>query len=579
MRRIFGRSPPWFYLFFPNTLPNVWGPGWVKEGLAVYAESDSSKGWGRLGQSGFEGMMRAEVARGPISLREIHADGRGFPHNRDYLYGSYFFLFLSERYGPKAIVDYVENYSNDFIPFRVDSNPVPITRKAQDALWLEYEDWLRARFAARAPQTGSPADQGGQILARAYSITSPLLARGGERWYVQGDGYTRLKLMLQEKGREARSVREVEVQTRLSASPRGELLLSKLEICGDYNYYYDLYRFDAGGDLDRISDCGRFRFAAPLADGRIAAMQGRERRGGSRDRESRRLRGTLALPRRAARSARPGSRRTAGRSSLTSLRDGRWSLIEIADGKVSLLLSDEAIKHSPRFGDTSEDIYFVADYGKVSNVWSWRRGERRLARWSEAANGVKEISAPVAGEMLLTTIEADGDVLRLHRLPDAPLELREAAARRGVCGCARTGRRAAARRPRLFTVVLAPPALVVSGGLYRRRRDCSGLPDLRTGCAGPAHVFDRAPCTNSRRTKCWGSLSYVYNDRHGLLLQPDHDGQVERHRRAENCRHGKSRPIPSTRRRSGCRCGEISRSTPAITWGWAPRSTRKSSTI
>ena len=66
-------------------------------GLAVYAESDSSKGWGRLGQSGFEGMMRAEIGRGPVSLREIHADGRGFPHNRDYLYGSYFFLFLSEH--------------------------------------------------------------------------------------------------------------------------------------------------------------------------------------------------------------------------------------------------------------------------------------------------------------------------------------------------------------------------------------------------------------------------------------------------------------------------------------------------
>ena len=89
MRRIFGRAPLWL-LIFPNTLPNVWGPNWVKEGLATYAESDPGKGWGRLGQSAFEGMMRAEVARGPISLREIHADGRGFPHNRDYLYGSYF---------------------------------------------------------------------------------------------------------------------------------------------------------------------------------------------------------------------------------------------------------------------------------------------------------------------------------------------------------------------------------------------------------------------------------------------------------------------------------------------------------
>jgi len=81
LRNVFGRVP----LPLPNTLPNLWGPSWVKEGLAVYSESEASGGYGRLGQSFFEGMMRAEVDRGLRSLREIHADGRGFPLNRDYL--------------------------------------------------------------------------------------------------------------------------------------------------------------------------------------------------------------------------------------------------------------------------------------------------------------------------------------------------------------------------------------------------------------------------------------------------------------------------------------------------------------
>src|SRR5882672_11505989 len=242
MRRIFGRAPPYFLLFFPNTLPNVWGPNWVKEGLAVYAESDWNKGWGRLGQSHFEGMMRAETARGPISLRELHAEGRGFPHNRDYLYGSYFFLFLGERYGPQAIVNYVENYSDNFFPYRMHSNTVAITGKPQDTLWLEYEEWLRARFAAKAQDPGRRPDQGGEIIARAYSLTSPLLTRESERWYVQGDGYTLPKVMRQAAGGEVEPVLEIELMTRLWASPRGEVLLSKLEICRNYNYYYDLYR-------------------------------------------------------------------------------------------------------------------------------------------------------------------------------------------------------------------------------------------------------------------------------------------------------------------------------------------------
>src|SRR5262249_50732832 len=93
----------------------------------------------------------------------------------------------------------------------------------------------------------------------------------------------------------------------------------------------------------------------------------------------------------------------------------------------SVLLSDSSIKLQPRFSDSGDEIYFVADYGKVENVWSWRRSDRRLARWSDALSGVLDISAPVSGQMLVKTLEADGDALRVLRLPASPLEVREAA--------------------------------------------------------------------------------------------------------------------------------------------------------
>lgn len=86
LRRVFGRVP----FFFPNALQ----PRWITEGLAVHAESEAGRSYGRLGNSQFEGMMRAEAGRGLRSLAEVNAGGRGFPHNRDYLYGGYFFAFL-----------------------------------------------------------------------------------------------------------------------------------------------------------------------------------------------------------------------------------------------------------------------------------------------------------------------------------------------------------------------------------------------------------------------------------------------------------------------------------------------------
>ncbi|HEX9570714.1 MAG TPA: hypothetical protein VF969_00500 [Burkholderiales bacterium] len=515
LRRIFGRAPP-YLLVFPNTLPNVWGPGWVKEGLAVYAESDWNKGWGRLGQSHFEGMMRAEVGRGLVPLGEINAEGRGFPHNRDYLYGSYFFLFLGERYGPRAIPDYVENYSGNFFPYRMESNTVAVTGKPQDELWLEYEEWLRARFAAGTALAGEGPDQGGEILARAFSLTSPLLAPGGERWYVRGDGYTLPKLVRQAKGGKAEPVRDIEPLTRLSVSPRGELFVSKLEICWNYSYYYDLYRLDAERTLSRVTECGRFRFAAPLGDGRIAAI-----RVANGEAEvvlvSREGAVERSLYRAAPGEALSGLAARGETAVVTSLRDGRWSLVEIADGKVSVLVADRAVKHSPRFGESADEIYFVADYGNVDNLWSWRRAERRLARWTEALNGVHEISAPVAGEVLLTTIEADGDALRQLRLPAAPLETREAA---GTAESAPSSAPAPGRPPpdrdyepwsallprSWFPAIYAADGAVALG-VQTFGQDALGL-----------HQYALAPQYEFTQSQALGSASYVYDDRHGLLL-------------------------------------------------------------
>jgi hypothetical protein len=531
MRRIFGRAPPYFLLFFPNTLPNLWGPRWVQEGLAVYAESDSSQGWGRLGQSQFEGMMRAEVAHGLISLREMHAGGRGFPHNRDYLYGSYFFLFLEERYGPKAIAGFIENYSDNFMPYRVDSNPVPVTGKTMGVLWLEYQDWLRARFTAKAAETGKPSGGEGEIVARAYSLSSPVLTHDSARWYVRSDGYTRPSLVRQANGGRVDTVREVERDARLAVSQRDGLLVAQPEICNGYNYFYDLYRAGADGGWNRLTTCGRFRFAASLGDGRIAAL--RVERGAGEvvvlDRDG-------AVERPLYRAA-PGESLTGlaawGKTvALTSLRDGRWSLIEIIDGRPSVLFTDQAIKHSPRFGAGPDEIYFVAGYDKAYNVWSWRRGERSLSRWTHSANGVREISSPVAGEMLLTTIEADGDVLRLLRLPEAPLERREAAApvvhapappaddRPG--GADRPYSPWSSLLPRSWfpTFYVADGAAAV--GVMTFGQDALGL-----------HRYAVSPLYEFTQGEALGSFVYEYDARHRLLLDrrmsvkasvPDNDG-------------------------------------------------------
>ena len=367
LRRVFGRLP---FLF-----PNLLQPRWIMEGMAVQAESDPGKGYGRLGQAHFEGMMRAEASRGFRSLAEVNAGGRGFPLNRDYLYGSYFFAFLQERYGQKALTAFIENYSDNVIPFRVHSNPVVATGKNMDQLWAEYHDWLKKKFEEKPVQVRE-----GEVLAREWSLTSPALAADGTRWYVSADGYTRPKLVRQVPGSKPEALRDVEQDARLAASPGGSLLLAQPEICRNYNYYYDLHRVATDGGLKRLTECGRYRLAAPLDDGRTVAVQ---MESGIAEVV---VVGGGVLYRATAGESVTGVAARGAQVVVTTLRDARWSLIAITDQKARVLLSDAAIKHSPRIGDSGE-VFFIADYGKVFNVWSLREG--RLARWTEAGYGLR----------------------------------------------------------------------------------------------------------------------------------------------------------------------------------------------
>jgi hypothetical protein len=500
LRHVLGRLLPFF--------PSVLQPSWIIEGLAVDNESIAARGYGRLGNSQFEGMMRAEAARGLRSLREVNAEGRGFPLNRDYLYGSYFFAFLRERYGDEAIPRFVESYSANIVPFKVQSNPLALTGKTMDALWLDYQDWLRARFSSAAP---SPIQ--GELLLRAFSLSSPVLTPGGTRWYVQSDGYTRPKLMRQAANEAPRAVRDTERETRLTAGAAESVLASELEICRNHNLFYDLHAVDPRGRRTRITPCARHRFAAPLDDGRIAALSVA---GGEAEvviLEHGKV--VRSLYRAAPGESISGLAAKGQRVVVTSLRDGQWTLLDISEDRPVVLAVDEAIKHSPRFGETAGELFFIADYGKVYDVWSWQRGSPALSRWTRSAFGVREISAPVRGELLLTTIEADGDALRLHRLPPAPLERHSVQLQASGTPSPRAAPVDVDDRPYSPWSSLRPtawaPIVQIADGAVALGALVYGLDALEL------HQYLLAPMVELTQGELLGRAEYAYDGRHGVV--------------------------------------------------------------
>src|SRR6185503_17139180 len=129
----------------------------------------------------------------------------------------------------------------------------------------------------------------------------------------------------------AEVVRHVEPDARLAVAPDGALLMAQPDICQNYNYFYDLYRPDADGNWKRLTRCSRFRFAAPIEDGRIAAL--RVETGAAEvvmlDRQGAVER---SLYRAAEGEALTGLAARGDSVVVTSLRAGRWSLLEVATG-------------------------------------------------------------------------------------------------------------------------------------------------------------------------------------------------------------------------------------------------------
>lgn len=504
LRSVLGRLLPFF--------PNVLQPTWVIEGLAVYHESDAPRSYGRLGNSYFDGMMRAEVARGLRSLREVNAEGRGFPLNRDYLYGSYFFAFLRERYGDPVIRRFIDQYSGNVVPFKVQSNAAAVTGKEMDALWLDYHRWLRERFARL-----EAAPSGGEELVHAFSLSSPVLSANGTRWYVQGDGYTRPKLVRQGKGEKPRALRETETDTHLAPGGEEAVLMAEQDVCRNHSLLYNLRYVDSRGIARSVSECQRHRFVADMGAGRIAAVRVD---GGAAEvvvlENGAQVR---TLYRAGTGESVSGIAANDERVVITALRAGIWALLDITGGTPAVLVADEAIKHSPRLGRTSDEVFFVADYGKRYDVWSWQRATGSLARWTRAPYGVREISAPVAGELLLTTIEADGVALRGYQLPLEPLERRrlqatEALPRPEPEPVIASDDRPYSAWPSIRPTAWAPLVQIADGAV--------ALGALVYGMdALGVHQYFLAPMVEVTQGELLGRAEYTYDGRHGIVLSRD----------------------------------------------------------
>ncbi|MBE9559328.1 MAG: hypothetical protein IMF15_01000 [Proteobacteria bacterium] len=271
LRNIFGR----FVFLFPN----LFQPSWVHEGLATYVETDLDRGVGRGQSTLFASMMREELAKGLQPISHVNLPVSTWPAGTTrYLYGVYFMNFLAEKYGEEKMQAWIEEYSDNLLPFFINTNANQTLGKNLTPLWQEYQQWLKEKFQPQITAIKARGVKSGEQLSAAAYRTDSVRAistdEGDEIYYVSNSGYKRATLMLADAEGNTRELLSLNNIVNLDVHPKSGLLLTQNEFCNNYTIYSDIYSYDKKNDeLKRLTECGRFLFASWSADGKhIAAV-------------------------------------------------------------------------------------------------------------------------------------------------------------------------------------------------------------------------------------------------------------------------------------------------------------------
>lgn len=268
LQNVVGRHP----LLFPNALQQTW----FVEGLATYIETDKNAGLGRGQSSFFDMLMRMEVQHGFKPLRQINQLIASWPAGHvPYLYGVNYMNFIEEKYGEPKIQKLVENYSGNFLPFRVYSNPRTVFNKNLDVIWNEFAEYTINKHQQRIAQISAAGLRQGRPLEDGGYNASSLRQANGKLYYYDFNGETHARIMVYQPGQKPRELRDVNLFSRFDVHPDKGLIIAQPELCRNTSVYYDLYsaRIDGSG-LTRLTHCARYRRAvwSPAGD-RILAVQ------------------------------------------------------------------------------------------------------------------------------------------------------------------------------------------------------------------------------------------------------------------------------------------------------------------
>ena len=268
-RNIFGRQ----VLFFPNALQ----PAWVLEGIATYHETQITPGIGRGQNSSFRSLMRLEVASGLKPLSQVNLPIVSWPAgNTRYLYGVYFFNYLMSTYGEQQARAWFNEYSDNLIPWLMNTTSKQAFNKNMAALWNEFEAYLQQEFTPEITAIKENGlTTGKQLTQYGYTTGQPRSLPNGDVLFVKQDWLEEPRLMRLAAGHnEAIEISKVH-SNRFDVHPQAGVLIAEIDLVDNVNSFSDLHHIDIqSGNRTQLTRGKRYKHATWSPDGEsIIAVQ------------------------------------------------------------------------------------------------------------------------------------------------------------------------------------------------------------------------------------------------------------------------------------------------------------------
>jgi len=411
LQKIFGRN---LFLF-----PNLLQPPWLIEGLSTYEETDKARGIGRGQGTLFRGMMRQEVINGIKPIQQINQPLNSWPLNTvRYLYGVYFYQFIAERYGKDKVVELVEQYSDNLLPFSINSNSKRVLGKNMVDLWDEFSADLRRQFSTEInniQQTGKIT--GEQLTRSAYFTRSPQFANNGDIYYLKNDLQSEPRLMVIRKGKKAPEVIADVRGSSFDLHPNAGIVGAEVDAINNTNLFSDLYHIDLNSKKkSRLTHGKRYLRATWNSDGsKIIAVHNQLGQHALHllDAQGNKLETLWQGSDNTIISAIDAS--PDGDTLIASVwrPDTLWNLerFDIKTRQWTLLTHGSSIENSPRFNSDGLSVVFSADYDGIFNIYQLTLSNNKLEKLTRV---IGEATSPAlqrdsnGNQLIFTSLGANG---------------------------------------------------------------------------------------------------------------------------------------------------------------------------